>query len=99
MTNSPILNQIYWKKGLVKLVQFVEEGLDIGKIKRDDKREKSRAQFIIDYIMANFRPDPNIPNQKLTHYTEYRIKKAQNDRYSQDIDGREFFIFDKTDTN
>jgi len=38
-----------------------------------------------DYIMLNFCPNPDIPNQKAEHYTEERIKAAANENLKDKI--------------
>ncbi len=94
MMGATPVNKLIWSKGLIKLVQFVEEGIEIGKIYRQGFDGKD--QFIMEYITSNFRPNPNIPNQKLEHYTSERIKTAQNEFLKIKPKDRikEFFVFD-----
>ena len=86
--------KITWSKGLVKLVQLIEEGIETGKIQH--KGLSGQDDFITDYITTYFYPNPNIPNQKLEHYTKDRIRTALNERLKipPKERNREFFVFD-----
>jgi hypothetical protein len=92
MTNSQPLNQVIWYKGLKWLVQFVREGIAVGKIKVQGYVGEER--FTMNYIMQNFCPNPDIPNQKAERYTEERIKAAANENLKDKIKERRFFVFE-----
>ena len=92
MTNSQPLHQIIWYKGLKWLVQFVREGIEVGKIKNQGNQGIER--FTTNYIIQNFCPNPDIPNQKAEHYTEERIKAAANEKIKDKIKERRYFVFE-----
>ncbi len=92
MTNSQPLNQVIWYKGLKWLVQFVREGIAVGKIKVQGNVGEDK--FIINYIMQNFYPNPDLPNQKAERYTDERIKSAANENLRNKIKDRKYFVFD-----
>ena len=92
MTNNQPLNQIVWYKGLKWLVQFAKEGIVVGKIKVQGNVGEDR--FILNYIMQNFCPNPDIPNQKAERYTEERIKAAANENLKDKIKERRYFVFE-----
>jgi len=94
MTGLYPTKKIIWSKGFVKLVQFIEEGIETGKI--PNKGLSGQDAFITDYITTYFCPNPNIPNQKLEHYTKDRIRTALNERLRilSKEQTREFFVFD-----
>jgi hypothetical protein len=92
MTNNQPLNQVIWYKGLKWLVQFVREGITVGKIKIQGNMGEDK--FIMGYIMQNFSPNPDIPNQKAERYTEERIKAAANENLKDRIRERRYFVFE-----
>jgi hypothetical protein len=92
MTGNQPINQVIWHKGLKWLVQFVKEGIEVGKIKVQGSAGEDR--FMSDYIMQNFCPNPDIPNQKAEQYTEERIKTAANENLKDKIRERRYFVFE-----
>jgi len=92
MTNNQPLHQVIWYKGLKWLVQFVREGIVVGKIKIQGNVGEDR--FTMNYIMQNFCPNPDIPNQKAERYTEERIKAAANENIKDKIRERRYFVFE-----
>ena len=92
MTNHQTLNPIIWYKGLKWLVQFVREGITVGKIKIQGNIGEDK--FITGYIMQNFSPNPDLPNQKAERYTEERIKAAANENLKDKIRERRYFVFE-----
>jgi len=92
MTTNQPLHQIIWYKGLKWLVQFVREGIAVEKIKIQGNVGEDR--YVINYIIQNFCPNPDIPNQKAEHYTEERIKAAANENLKDKIRERRFFVFE-----
>jgi len=92
MTYNQPLNQIIWYKGLKWLVQFVREGIAVGKIRIQGSVGEDK--FLTGYIMQNFCPNPDLPNQKAERYTEERIKAAANENLKDKIKERRFFVFE-----
>jgi hypothetical protein len=92
MMNSQPINQIVWYKGLKRLVQFVNEGIAVGKIRVQGNA--GHDKFVTGYIMQNFCPNPDLPNQKAEQYTEERIKAAANENLKDKIKERVFFVFE-----
>jgi len=92
MTGNQPLHQIIWYKGLKWLVQFVREGIEVKKIKVQG--DVGADRFIVKYIMQNYCPNPDIPNQKAEHYTEERIKAAANENLKDKIKERRYFVFE-----
>jgi hypothetical protein len=92
MTGSQPLNPVIWYKGLKWLVQFVREGMAVGKIKVQGNAGEDK--FIVGYIIQNFCPNPDIPNQKAERYTEERIKAAANENLKDRIRERRYFVFE-----
>jgi len=92
MTNNQPLNQVIWYKGLKWLVQFVREGIAVGKIKILGNIGEDR--FMMRYIAQNFCPNPDIPNQKAEHYTDERIKAAANENLKDKIKEMRYFVFE-----
>jgi hypothetical protein len=92
MTGNQPLNQVVWYKGLKWLVQFVREGIAVKKIKVRENMGSER--FVIGYIMRNFCPNPDLPNQKAERYTEERIKAAANENLKDKIKEMRYFVFD-----
>jgi hypothetical protein len=92
MFNYQPLKKVIWYKGLKWLVQFVREGIAIGKIKIQGNVSEDR--FITNYIMRNFCPYPALANQKAECYTEERIKAAANENLKEKIKGRMYFVFE-----
>jgi hypothetical protein len=88
--------KIVWKKGLGKLIRFVEEGIDARKITVPPHTGKN--DFVTKYVIDNFLPDPNVPNQKNDSYTDERIRTAKRLNTEQDYGKRilikEYFVFD-----
>jgi hypothetical protein len=92
MTNNQPLNQVIWYKGPKWLVQFVREGIAVGKIKFYGNVGEDK--FIAGYIRQNFCHNPDIPNQKAERYTEERIKSAANENLKDKIRKRRYFVFE-----
>jgi len=96
MTNNIPVKKVMWCEGIKWLVQFVREGIKIGKIKvQGNAGEK---EFIIDYIMQNFFPSSEIPHQKAKHYIRGRIDSAGNNNFNDKIKKNMYFVFEQTTT-